>query len=221
MNKKILSLVLICVLILSFVCVPAEAATGYEAYAVYRDGVSGSSSGNGSTVVGEGEWHAGIVNTASSYTSEAFIHATKGSVVDKVNWDTFIVKNSNATYKNEFMGYYRPMTTMSKTDKNLVLATARALASSDISYTAILQMDYPTDNPKNQSYVYVADITDMRCDGVVEYSYESNGIRIYGNVVYWDISVWNAAYRDSHGLWLITPSNQAEDYMILVDETRQ
>lgn len=56
----------------------------------------------------------------------------------------------------------------------------------------------------------------MRCDGVVEYSYETNGIRVYGPDASWDISYNDTNTQNLHGANRITPKKQAQRYMTRV-----
>ena len=119
---------------------------------------------------------------------------------------------------NNFMGYYRPKQVMSSAQRDQVTATARSLAANFIGYTFVEQMSYDDGyNPDNKTTVGVSDIRAMRCDSVVEYCYEVNNVRIYGNDTYWDISNWGTTYKNHHsGFSAINPRKQARDYMYTV-----
>jgi hypothetical protein len=47
----------------------------------------------------------------------------------------------------------------------------------DISYTAYDALDYDS---SAGAHITVSHITDVRCDGVVEYAYEANGLEVWG-----------------------------------------
>lgn len=205
MNKKLVTLVCTCAIVMSLVIVPAEAAAGKQGYAVYRDGVidSGVISFN---------WHAGIMDKESTSYIETVVHATAGANVHRANWSAFIDGEV-------FKGYYEPLSGISNSDRDRVLASARALVSNAIGYTALYQVYYESsNNPNNQSYVGYSDIVSMRCDGVVEYSYELNNIRVYGQSdTTWDVSIWNTSIMVDHAGGNITPRAQARNYMELID----
>lgn len=59
--------------------------------------------------------------------------------------------------------------------------------------------------------VQPSEITDLRCDGVIEYCYEYNDVRIFGSDTYWNISVRSIAHTNAHAC--IWPQNQAQNYM--------
>ena len=60
------------------------------------------------------------------------------------------------------------------------------------------------------------DIATIRCDGVVEYSYEYNGLRIGGGNSDWNISIDKDANFNAHTGAAITPKKQTESYMTFV-----
>lgn len=86
------------------------------------------------------------------------------------SWEVFL---DSKTYLGAFIN-----PTMTSTDRTNILNTAAAMdADPDITYTALCQVDYdmfPGD------YIEVSEISDIRCDGVVEYAYEWNNVWIWG-----------------------------------------
>ena len=199
--KRIVSILCALTVLVTVFSHPAEAATGMQGYAAYRDGV-----------IGNFEWHAAIMDKASSDDIYPVVHAPGISQnVQYGSWDDFLNGNT-------FMGYYKPASTsISSTKRDQVTATARSLAANFIGYTFVEQMSYDDGyNPDNKTTVGVSDIRAMRCDGVVEYCYEVNNVRIYGNDTYWDISRWGFNYRNHHYSTNIGPQEQALYYMTLV-----
>lgn len=203
MNKKILSGLCVCALIFAIIAVPSEAATGKQGYAVYRDGV-----------LGPVNWHAGIMDKASKDDIYPVIHsAGSGHNVAYGSWDEFMNVSENCS----FVGYYRPVSqNPTSTQRDAVNAVARQLAADFIGYTIGAQIAYDEDSSTTKAVVQPSDIESMRCDGVVEYCYEYNNIRIYGDDGNWNISKWGGEYKSKHEGFGITPRKQAQDYMYLV-----
>ena len=86
----------------------------------------------------------------------------------------------------------------------------RSLASNFNAYTVLEQIDYPVNiNPNNKTTVEVSDISHLRCDGVIEYSYEFNDVVMYGGF-YWDISAWGKSFYDKHRIIEITHMNKQQ-----------
>ena len=207
MLKRIISVSCALTMLLCLFISPANAATGWQGYAVYRDGV-------GSAGVNI-DWHTAIMDKAASTDVRPVVHAIgPGNNVTIDTWASFMGGN------NTFMGYGRPRSTnMTSAQRDAVTATARQMAADFIGYTALLQLNYPDSNPNSKPYVQVSDILSARCDGVVEYCYEYNNIRVYGGDTKWDISKWNIVNRDWHSHVLITPKSQAQNYMSIVSTT--
>ena len=189
---KILAKVAFLTIMISLFSIPAYAATGQEGYAVYRDGVA---------VI---EWHAGLMNKPSSSESAPVIHAPgSGSNVQYDTWSSFL---NGKTFK----GCFKPKTSISSTTRDYVIATARELVTNRIGYTLIYQMDY---HGNSGNYVMPYDIKSLRCDGVVEYCYEWQNVRIFGINARWDISKNDFLNKDHHSGTTITPKDQAQKYM--------
>lgn len=210
MNKKILSVLCVCALMFA-ITMPSQAATGYQGYAAYRDGV-GEDTALGIDI----NWHAAIMLTADLTSSTSVSHSISGIGVKLGDEEEFMGEYNGEI--NSFTGYYRPQTNISSSKRDSVMLTARALASESIGYTIRGQIDYEvSDNPDKHGYVWASDISAMRCDGVVEYCYEFHNIRIYGDDTYWNISVWGSTNRSSHHNWtLINPEIQARQYMVML-----
>lgn len=203
--KRIVSILCALTVLVTVFSHPAEAATGMQGYAAYRDGVTTSGFGNF-------EWHAAIMDKASFDDIYPVVHAPGiFQNVQYSSWDDFLNGNS-------FMGYYKPQSYISSSQRDQVTAMARSLAADFIGYTAWGQINYPVDNnPTGKTTVEKSDITAMRCDGVVEYCYEYNNVVIYPKYSsYWDISHWSKANHDEHIAVQITPAIQATEYMTLV-----
>ncbi len=197
LKKMILSILLVAILLFSSGGT-VLAAEGYEGYAIHRDGAF-----FGTT------WHAGLMDEAYSTYYLPVLHiAGLSGGVKWDSWDNFINGNS-------FKGVYRPSGGISSTGRDLVKATGRKLRTENIGYTPLSQIDYPA-AVLSQTWVYTEDISLIRCDGVVEYSFEWNGYRIFGNDSYWDISRAGWDYLTQHSLAIVTPKSQAQDYMTLV-----
>lgn len=201
MIKKLISITCALTLLLCVFVSPANAATGWQGYAVYRDGVAGVL-----------EWHSAIMDKATKNDVYPVVHAVGyGTNVQFDSWSNFMSNKG-------FMGVYRPSSTsMTSAKRDAVTATARRLAADFIGYTASGQMDYnASNNPQGKTTVQVSDIVNMRCDGVVEYSYEFNGVKVYGTSLNWDISKWSVENYKHHCNTNITPSIQATQYMTVV-----
>ena len=190
--KSIFAIVFSVVLIISLNIAIAEAATGKQGYTIYRDGVLAGF-----------EWHAGIVVEPGYSYSNSIVHiAGSGSNVAYTNFSGF-------EYAYNYTGIYKP-SSITNANRDKVVATARALTGKSITYTALGQMDVKSGVQSNgKSRVEPGDIKSMRCDGVVEYSYERNDVRIYGSNAYWNISVNDNNCLTHHMLTNITPLKQA------------
>lgn len=204
MKKKVLASLSAAVLLLGAMTAFAEdeAATRYQGYAIYRDGVPASWVSGG--------YHAAIlVEPLVTSTNTPIVHATYGSSVSKVTWDTFM--NGNNTYQ----GVYKPSSqSINKYQRYDVYETAIQLKNCNIPYTAAKQLEYNTYGCG--TYIQPWFVTAMRCDGVVEYCYEYNGVRVYGSDANWDVSRNDSTCNSVHFGNLITPKKQVDDYMTRV-----
>ena len=209
--KRIVSILCALTVLVTVFSHPAEAATGMQGYAVYRDGVTTQGSGNFT-------WHTGIMDKASSDDIYPIIHARgRGYNVQYGHWYEFMNGTEDDPYiNNNFVAYYKPNQSITDNKRDAVTATARSLAADFIAYSLIQQIHYDDGNPNGKTFVGVSDIYELRCDGVVEYCYEYNNIRIYGNDAYWDISRWGFNYKDHHAGLKVTPKIQAQNYMTFI-----
>lgn len=172
----------------------AYAATGYEGYAVYRDGVYYV------------EWHAGLMDDPYiGYTSQPVVHTPGWDGTGFASWSQFLNGNT-------FKGVYKPRYSVTSADRDLFKAMGRNLAWRNISYNAGYQIWY--DLSSVGTYVDYSEISSMRCDGVVEFVYQWyefpvwDGISYWGHGRYWDITLANANNRETHGGTLVTPKKQ-------------
>jgi hypothetical protein len=107
--------------------------------------------------------------------------------------------NEFTSYGSDYYGAYTLNNrTMTFTDRKNVVKTASDLVNAAIAY--------PPFNLIPVALVYygssfdgtVADISNIRCDGVVEYCYEKNGFRVWRNQSYGD-NTWSiVSYPDYH-----------------------
>ena len=90
---------------------------------------------------------------------------------------------------------------------------ATALANEHIGYVFATPIRYSISSIATDKYP-ISDIVAIRCDGFVEYAYEYNDIRVYGDDTYWNISKAGDSYTDEHGGFQLTPRIQANEYMV-------
>ena len=100
-------------------------------------------------------------------------------------------------------GYYGAYTlnnrTMSFTDRKNVVATASDLVNAAIAYpSTFLQAPVCLVYYGGSFDGTVADISNIRCDGVVEYAYEKNNYRVWRNQSYGDATWSIVLYPDYH-----------------------
>lgn len=190
--SKALGILLLAVLLVSL---PCQAATGNQGYAIYRDGVGPFNI----------TWHTAMMVEPTSSGNRSIAQATGGEVpTGYVSYSTFLGNNT-------FQGVYRPFSSMSDHERDLVVATARYIAEREIEYGSTNMMNANYYNGRDR--FYPNDIEVIRCDGVVEYSYEYNGIKVFGGDA-WDISKNSNAEIRKHGAAsLINPKTQAKSYM--------
>lgn len=149
--KKLISACLLVFSLLLVNVVPAFAASHYGD-AVYRDGV----------LPGGITWHAAINNYST--VGQYVIQAPGGSgVVQYSSWATFL---SGKTYKGPPQYKYG----MTDNDLNNVWNTACYLADrGNVTYTLIDLMHGSTGGG---TYIVPGNVSQLRCDGLVEYCYE-------------------------------------------------
>ncbi len=182
------------------------AAVGSEGYAVYRDGVL-----NGLN------WHTGIMyDRTRTYSSLPVIQASgSGYYVSYVRWShTSLVSFMDG---QNYIGSYVPKGGISSAGRDQVKYVANRLANDLISYKSMGQLAFNQNILGTKTYITYEDITHMRCDGVVEYCYEFNGYRVYGDDTKWNISKANINNYNHHDVALqINPQVQANSYMTKV-----
>lgn len=166
--------------------------------ALYRDGVN--------FYIGT-DWHAGLVGHASGpfYQNGAWvIHHPGGDNV--VQYGTFIefLTDKNGVRHNDMGEFY--LSSVSQSTAYNIFFTAHDLTNEGIAYTFSPMLR----TSKSSGKIEPSDITKIRCDGVVEYCYEYNGVRLQGpndSTNTWDIStVIGAEYHPATYL----PSAQAQ-----------
>lgn len=115
-----------------------------------------------------GSNHGGIYSGSGVYEIKGYF----GSGVVLSTFDSFKASEY-------FYGWFtNPSITATK--RGQIVSTAAAMkADPDITYTAQAQLMY--DNTGSSGYVNVSEITDIRCDGVIEYAYEWNDLYVWGH----------------------------------------
>ncbi len=188
MKKLISACLLVFSLLLANVS-PAFAASHYGD-AVYRDGVLNNLT-----------WHAAINNYSTVGTF--VIQAPGGSgVVQYSSWENFLKDDKGVIHTYQGPPQYR--SGMTENDLNNVWNTATLLANKgNVTYTAIDMLHGTTSG----NYISPSGVTQSRCDGLVEYSYEwYNWPVLYDNLGQWDISsTASISYHSS--LWLTNTGN--------------
>lgn len=198
--KKVIwffSILLLSAVLFTSAFLNVHAATGYQGYAIYRDGVLWGL-----------EWHAGLMDSPdSSYYLPVTHHPGDGYYVMWASFEDFLDGNN-------FKGVYRPNTDPTSSQRDLFVAMGRRLISEEISYNLLYQVAYHL-NQDLGTWVDPDEIIGMRCDGVVEYVYEWYGFRVYGNDNYWDVTRFGLWNQDHHSGTAITPKSQT-NYLTLV-----
>ena len=198
--KKIMLMLITVVLFVNILLVTngykATAATGYQGYAIYRDGVFFNT-----------DWHAGIMDEPySTNVLPVTHHPGSGKHVGYGSWSGFLDGNT-------FKGVYKPKKYAYSADRDKFVAMGRKLISESIAYNVGYQVYYNTST--SGTWVEASEITSMRCDGLVEYIYEWYNFRVYGSDTYWDVSKVGFWSRDHHSGTAVTPKKQ-KDYLTLV-----
>jgi hypothetical protein len=176
---------------------PAEAATGNQGYAVYRDGVF-----FGYT------WHSAFLDDPHwNTTSSPVIHQAGSGYVTWASWSSFLGGKN-------YVGTYRPKTAATSANRDNFQYMARLLRNEQIGYNVAYQVYYDTSTVG--TWVDASEVSSMRCDGVVEYVYEWYGFRVYGSDTRWDVTKGDYWNRDAHGGAAVTPKSQAQSYLTLV-----
>lgn len=187
--------------ILSIVCVykfysyDANASGTWRGYAVYRDGV----------VMNLND-HAALMDEDTINTAQPVIHAVGyNGNVKFGTWAEFLDGEN-------YIGLFKPKNcTISSALADSFKSKARELRG--ISYTVLDQIDY---DAGTNTWVRPEHIYDLRCDGVVEYTYEWFGYRVGGADGVWDITRNLSDNYIEHTGFSITPRKQNEDLLYLV-----
>lgn len=203
---KSINIALVVILILSIIA-PLQSVFAYtdgsewKGYAIYRDGISG-----GNLNVND---HAGLMDEKNKNVYKPVLHAPGyGSNVEWGTWDEFI------NGKN-YLGIFRPKNiTITETKANSFVAKARELRG--ISYNVLDQIVY---SAGSNDYVRPEHISHLRCDGVVEYTYEWYNHRVGGGNNSWDISVNELDNYWAHSGFEITPRKQNQELLYKVSST--
>ncbi len=133
----------------------------------------------------------------------------------------FLLAFAEGSIKPRFHGARRALDITPQQRLN-VAATASALYSKGIGYTAQDMIDWSLNWPWNNKWDGKIDaISQIRCDGVVEFSYEQNGIQVCAgrDVNLWNISLpgkehpenHNTLHTGSYNLGELCPRIQAGD----------
>jgi hypothetical protein len=178
--------------VLRFGIFKADAAAAWKGFAVYRNGVLANIND-----------HAALMCENSYSSSKPVVHAPGyGESVKKGTWSEF--KNGHS-----YIATYKPNDcVMTSTVKNSFVS--KALELQGISYTVLDQIDY---SAGNSYWVKPEHITDLRCDGVVEYVYEWYGYRVCGSQLYWNISRNLTSNKTEHSGTNFTPRKQRKYYL--------
>lgn len=205
---RIFSSIIAVALMAAVFVTPASAATGYQGYAIYRDKVV--------DFIVDNNWHAGIMyDPYTSTSSIPLIHTPGKGYVRFATWNDFM------NYPNQtntiFMGVYAPKGGIISADRDKVRNMAYKLATDQIGYVLIKQMDVNSSvYSTSQSRIEPKDITQMRCDGVVEYCFEYCNYRIFGDDGKWNISKNNQSCVTHHdNVMRINPALQTVHMTLL------
>lgn len=168
----------------------AASSSNWDGYAVYRDGVTSAGI--------EINWHAGIVVSSSgNYTTiEEIAHHSGEGATSFASYSEFLNGNS-------FMGGYRKTTSTST--RNKIVATSKEMVEEAISYTLFSLITHNASSSDIE--IGISNLQNVRCDGFVEYAYESNGQIIRGG----NISTYYGAESDNAmSRTVYFPKHQAE-----------
>ncbi len=176
----------------------AHAAGTWKGYAVYRDGVFMNVND-----------HAGLMDENNIGLYKPIIHAV--GYGEKVQWGTW----EDFLNGNKYLGLYRPKNcTITSTLANSFISKARELRG--ISYNVLDQIVY---SAGSNTWVYPENISHLRCDGVVEYTYEWYYYRVGGPDGEWDITRNLIANYWEHSGFAITPRKQHKNFMTFVSSS--
>ena len=134
---KMSSLIMMAILCtLSLTSHESYAATGYQGYAVYRNGV---------ILPVNLQWHAGLMDEPSSTKFDPVVHHSGSGYV---KWDSW----ANFLDGNQFQAVYKPKSNPTSARRDAYVAMGRRLKDEQISYTFTYQIYY--DSYTTPTYVY-------------------------------------------------------------------
>lgn len=170
----------------------------WKGYAVYRDGVLGNINDHAALMDEDNISHAMPVIQATGY----------GETVNWVSWDKFLGEQT-------YLGLFKPYgCTITSARADSFIAKARELRG--ISYNVLDQIVY---SAGDSTWVRPEHISHLRCDGVVEYTYEWYGWRVGGPDDEWDITRNLTANYWEHSGIAITPRLQNEELLEFVSSS--
>ena len=201
-----MSTIFTCVLLVSlfFSAVFSCSAASAKDFTVYRNGALVSNYAG--LTEGSDVWHAGFVNSTLSTDFNYVVHQL--SIEDGLTICT--LSNFLGNDVHDRLGYYRPNTFLESEDLADVRITVMMLSLYDMEYNRLYQV---VAKAGTGSTIEPEDVKSFRCDGFVEYIYELNNIRIYGNDSNWNVSTNSIACKTAHSLLSITPKKQAQNYL--------
>jgi hypothetical protein len=127
---------------------------------------------------------------AGNWTHDDKVMHAMGQLAPCVGTSFFTNITDQNPAEETYWGAYMSMTADTREEREAIVATAFALASeSDIGYSPLGAIDYKGFDWQ----ATVSDIDDIRCDGVTEFSFESNGHWAWGkNGANFDITAGTA-----------------------------
>lgn len=141
--------------------------------------------------------HVGIFAGLNSSTDIGRVVQTGGVTTQEVSFlDNYISPSTPATY---YGAYTLDNWTFTFYERKAIVTTGELLVAQAIIYPILAAnaLDYYGSNFDGS----VTDISNIRCDGFVEYSYEANLLRVWRNTYYADVQWCIALYPDSHNTY--------------------
>lgn len=215
LKKCVFSSIILCELLACFFVSANASAIGFG---VYHDDAFGVTP----------FWHTGIMNVDSpdntyiyGTITKAIVHLSSASNMENMTPVSVTYTSYNDFLNSKsFMGYYTAISRPSLYQRNQIIATARLLLGNSYYYKAFQQLEYSGEvtfySPTN--VVTPSAITGFRCDGVLEYAYEYNHVKLFGEDSDSE-STWNISYnclssRNRHsGVEIFSPIIQANLHM--------
>ncbi len=153
------------------------------------------------------QYHAGLMGSYTRSELNPVIHiAGSNHYVQYDSWGSFINGES-------YMGIRKPAgCSMSATMRTAFVSKAEELIG--LPYTFVNQIYY--DLTSSNTRVVPSMISNIRCDGVVEYVYEWYSYRVGGPDNYWNITYNATANLNAHAGMNITPKKQCDNLLSFV-----